>query len=146
MVEPDELAPRRHRRVSSLEIGPHELPHSLDAPALARLHLRTHVAELLPDPVFHDVLIMTNELVTNAILYGAPPVTLAVRLDPPGVMVTVVDRGPTMPPTTPPVRPAPDKAAGRGLLIVSELASEWSVTRQPGAGKAVWFRVALSGF
>jgi anti-sigma regulatory factor (Ser/Thr protein kinase) len=140
MLEPDDLAQRRQRRASSLEIAPQELPYSLDAPALARLHLRTHVAELLPDPIFHDVLIMTNELVTNAILHGAPPVILAVRIDPPAVTVTVIDHGPTMPPTTP-VRPAPDKASGRGLLIVNELASEWHVTPQPGAGKAVWFQV-----
>jgi len=41
------------------------------------------------------------------------------------------------------VRPALDLESGRGLTIVSMLASRWGVERD-GDGKSIWFELATS--
>jgi anti-sigma regulatory factor (Ser/Thr protein kinase) len=119
------------------------LPASLDAPALARLHLKQFRAELTP-PVFDDALILTSELVTNAVLHGKPDITLSITLHIPNLTVAVSDGSSRLPPTTTefPLRAAPH---GRGLAIVDSIATRWGVTRHvPGPGKDVWFLLEVS--
>jgi anti-sigma regulatory factor (Ser/Thr protein kinase) len=48
-----------------------------------------------------DALILTSELVTNAIRHGRPAVTLAVHLEPSALTVVVTDTGPELPPLVP---------------------------------------------
>ena len=90
-----------------------------------------------------DALILTSELVTNAIRHGRPAVTLAIQLEPSALTVVVTDTGPERPPLVPST-PHPDSPIGRGLVIVDALATRWGVTPQPGSpGKAVWFVLDL---
>ena len=60
-----------------------------------------------------DALILTSELVTNAIRHGRPAVTLAVQLEPSALTVVVTDTGPERPPLVPrtPHRTAPPDEA-----------------------------------
>jgi anti-sigma regulatory factor (Ser/Thr protein kinase) len=81
--------------------------------------------------------LMTSEVVTNALRHGQGDVRLAVGADHALVRVEVGDDAPT--------RPVPrsadtDAESGRGLLIVDALASDWGVL-QAAPGKTVWFEV-----
>lgn len=116
------------------------LPPSLEAPALARRHLRTLAeAALLSAETIDDALLMTSELVTNAVQHGAPAVTLSVRVDGGVITVVVTDNGAALPGPQPSVPPV-DSPHGRGLHIVSTLATRWGVHPVPaGRGKSVWF-------
>jgi anti-sigma regulatory factor (Ser/Thr protein kinase) len=120
-----------------------DLPASLDAPALARLHLRQFRPQLAP-AVLDDALILTSELVTNAVLHGKPEISLSVRIEMPNLIIAVSDESSMMPPEKPelPLLAAPH---GRGLAIVDTLAAEWGISRHtPGPGKDVWFLLPLN--
>jgi serine/threonine-protein kinase RsbW len=89
--------------------------------------------------------LLTSELVTNAVLYTAGTIELAVhRLDD-AVKVSVGDSSAMAPE---PHRPGPQDASGRGLGLVEALSEAWGVDPPPGgdredAGKAVWFTLRV---
>ncbi|HEY6623004.1 MAG TPA: ATP-binding protein [Acidimicrobiales bacterium] len=83
------------------------------------------------------VVLLADEVVTNAIVHGRGPIDIAVEADDERVKVMVRDRS-EIPPL--PQRAARYAEGGRGLSIVEAVASRWGVV---GAhpGKAVWFEV-----
>jgi len=85
-----------------------------------------------------DVQLVVTELVTNALLHGAPPVTLRIQSRGHGARVEVHDHGPR-PPLR--IRDAGDAMTGRGLALVAALSSAWGA-EQNGAGKVVWAEVS----
>jgi anti-sigma regulatory factor (Ser/Thr protein kinase) len=85
------------------------------------------------------VLVLTSELVTNAIRHGVGPVSLQVVWDTSGVRVDVYDDSPQRPVLRGIDQDAPN---GRGLLLVDALSDSWGVEPR-GAGKAVWFTCAV---
>jgi anti-sigma regulatory factor (Ser/Thr protein kinase) len=114
------------------------LPADATAPAAARTYLTEHAAWLSADRL-DDALLLVTELVTNAIRHGEPDITLRLRAHPPGVGVSVQDRGPSMPHLS---DPAANEPGGRGLIIVDAVAQQWGVTpAQPPPGKTVWFEL-----
>lgn len=86
------------------------------------------------------VVLLANELVTNAILHTSSQVSLEVDLAEDRIRVAVRDDSPQ-----PPVRRrAPTQStSGRGLDLVQALATAWGVEWVPDDGKAVWFEVRL---
>jgi anti-sigma regulatory factor (Ser/Thr protein kinase) len=85
-----------------------------------------------------DVVQCTSELVTNALLHGAPPILLEVAVDRRRVRVAVHDAG-----TGTVVRREPlsdDTLSGRGLGIVQALASRWG-TERTTQGNVAWFEM-----
>lgn len=86
-------------------------------------------------PSLDTVLVLTSELVTNAVLHGVGPVQLRLTLSADAVRVEVQDES-----AQHPVRRNPDREAphGRGLLLVDALSVDWGV-EPAGAGKTVWF-------
>jgi anti-sigma regulatory factor (Ser/Thr protein kinase) len=102
------------------------------------------------DALVDDAVLLTSELVTNAVLHAGTPVQVTCRLlgDELGeaVEIAVLDRRPAqlrpdLPHTT---AEAAERTNGRGLQLPSELASTWGVTYARSA-KAVWFRMDLTG-
>lgn len=81
--------------------------------------------------------VLTDELVANAVLHGLPPIELAIHQDHRWVSVSVSDAGPGLPTLRPARRSAEH---GRGLVIVDVLADQWGVEALP-TGKRVWFRM-----
>ena len=105
--------------------------------------LRRWLASLLPErPERDDVLIVANELASNAIQHTASGrgslFAVEVIRYPSVVQVTVADRGG---PAEPHVIEDPDGERGRGLLLVRELSVRTGVAggRQ---GRLVWAQVA----
>lgn len=99
---------------------------------------RTLIAQRLihlPDESLDVVILLTSELVTNAVLHGAGPVAVHMSWGDWGVLVEVEDQSPEWP-----VPQAMDRDAlnGRGLILVDGLSSDWGVLAV-GTGKKVWF-------
>ena len=102
------------------------------------------------DALVDDAVLLTSELVTNAVLHAGTPVQVTCRLlgdlSDGAVEIAVLDRRPAQ---IRPDRPhtaaeAAERTNGRGLQLPSELASAWGVT-YARAAKAVWFRLDFAG-
>ena len=92
----------------------------------------------LPDTEGRAVL-LTSEVMTNAVRHASGPVELVILAEGGTLEVGVRDDHPA----DPVVGNSPREAeAGRGMLLVSSLASRWGVRRSDGrAGKVVWFQI-----
>lgn len=116
----------------------------LDAAGAARRFVDDNRDHLDAD-VIANAQLLVSEIVTNAVLHGAGEITLQLRLDPPGIGVSVTDTGEQMP-VVPTVPPPSDRGSGRGLLVVDSVADRWGVTPIPWPrGKTVWFDVRPDG-
>jgi anti-sigma regulatory factor (Ser/Thr protein kinase) len=85
-----------------------------------------------------DIVLMVDELIANAVVHGQGRVTLLLRMDGPQIVAEVSDENPVAPK---PPRPPTDmdwSEAGRGLLLVDALSTEFG-TRHEESGKTVWF-------
>jgi GAF domain-containing protein/anti-sigma regulatory factor (Ser/Thr protein kinase) len=93
-----------------------------------------------------DAVLLTSELVTNAVVHAGTQVHVTCKLAASAVEVVVRDSHPAR------MVPGPaqdenipaERTGGRGLLLPSALASAWGVSYGADA-KAVWFRMGLSG-
>ena len=96
-----------------------------------------------PDRLVDDAVLLTSELVTNAVVHAGTVLDVTCRLLSCELEVAVRDRHPAR--MLPDVPPAAGTSAerGRGLLLPSALASSWGVTYARTA-KAVWFRMSLA--
>ncbi len=93
------------------------------------------------DDLVSDAVLLTSELVTNAVVHAGTAVRVACRLHGADVEVSVLDRHPArMIPD--PQSGSADRTSGRGLLLPTALSSSWGVTYAAG-GKLVWFRLGL---
>lgn len=79
-----------------------------------------------------------SEVVTNALVHGAPPFRLRVEIGPRRMRTAVADGS-----DREPVETEADDAAtrGRGLAIVAQIADRWGWDRRPEGGKFVWFEL-----
>jgi anti-sigma regulatory factor (Ser/Thr protein kinase) len=109
----------------------------LDAAARARQHVRAALLAWHLDELLDPVLLLTSELVSNALLHAGTPLTVAVRPDGPGVRVEVRDGSPVKPA---PRRHSTTATTGRGVQLLESLADDWG-SSCAGEGKLVWFRV-----
>jgi anti-sigma regulatory factor (Ser/Thr protein kinase) len=122
-------------------------PRSLDLPPVAS---STRAARHFVDAALADwglqalrdtVLLLTSEVVTNSILHARSAVRLEISHDARGVAVEVSDGSPRRPIQR---RQSDDATTGRGVDLLDQLASEWTV-HVGGAGKTLRFTVAASG-
>jgi anti-sigma regulatory factor (Ser/Thr protein kinase) len=101
---------------------------------------RGFVAEVLSQ-IDHDTrdvaLLLTSELVTNAILHARTPVQVGVLVDNDQVLICVGDRMEASAELVPSGR-SRTRHGGRGLALVADLASMWGTQGYVG-GKTVWF-------
>jgi GAF domain-containing protein/anti-sigma regulatory factor (Ser/Thr protein kinase) len=92
-----------------------------------------------------DAVLLTSELVTNAVVHAGTPVQVTCRLAHGAVEVVVLDHHPVQLIPDPHGAPvAAERTSGRGLMLPAELASSWGVTYARTA-KAVWFRLGITG-
>lgn len=82
--------------------------------------------------------LLTSELVTNAVLHaGGETMRISVDWSPPTFRVEVFDESPAAPKKQ---HYGAEAATGRGLALISELATAWGTIPRSG-GKSVWFEV-----
>lgn len=87
-------------------------------------------------------MLITSELVTNAVRHAGTELTVRVRAAASEVRIEVTDGATEREPHL----AAPDAGAtgGVGLAIVEKLADAWGVEQHPD-GKAVWVSLATAG-
>ncbi|MGC1212582.1 MAG: ATP-binding protein [Micromonospora sp.] len=119
------------------------VPHHATGARLARHRLADELAEVVPPALLADLVAVLAELVGNAVRHADPlpggVVRVAWRLTPTArgqsVQIRVTDGGSGSGPLM--RASSPDAIDGRGLHIVSGLASRWGVERD-GLGQSVW--------
>jgi serine phosphatase RsbU (regulator of sigma subunit)/anti-sigma regulatory factor (Ser/Thr protein kinase) len=119
--------PEDHRVCIKLEP---ELQSVRQARALIRDPLKRWGLEDLID----NSELLVSELVTNAIRYANGEIMLRLILEPDSLTVEVHDSSPALPRV---LQADKDAENGRGLHVVSLMASKWGVRRTAG-GKVVW--------
>lgn len=112
------------------------------APGEARRFVRA-TANVFDDDRLHDLLVLTSELVTNAVLHARTPVEVGVTVTEDAVLICVADGAKG----TPQDREQSDgHESGRGIMLVKVIADEWGVLpHETREGKAVWFLLRRSG-
>ncbi|MCP2263323.1 SpoIIE family protein phosphatase [Promicromonospora thailandica] len=110
----------------------------------------------VPMPLRRTVMLLTSEVLTNAVDHGQAPFTATVEVDADRLRVGVRDSSTVQPELR---DPAVTEFGGRGVQFLERLASRWGVDRhgeaaaadRPGGsrarrrtGKTVWFELDLS--
>lgn len=128
----------RFSRATAHQVDLDPIPSSA---SVARSFVRATFAGVDEDS--QDVaLLLTSELVTNAILHARTRVQLGVLLDDGKALICVADRLSDGPVLTP-LGQSEDRSGGRGLALVSDLAEGWGTTAYTG-GKTVWFLLRVA--
>jgi len=114
------------------------LPAEPASPRAARAFVRELLrAAETPDDTIETVLLLTSELVTNALLHARSPMRLSLEVGDGFVRVEAEDENEVQPS----VRPyAVDAPTGRGLALVDAVAERWGCATKL-KGKSVWFEV-----
>lgn len=123
------------------------IAESLDDLAPARLWV-DDVLETCGVPLDQrrTLMLLTSEILTNALDHGAAPFTATVEVDEDRVRIGVRDSSPARPELR---DPAPNDFGGRGVQFLERLASRWGVDAHPERvakgsrrrGKTVWFEM-----
>jgi anti-sigma regulatory factor (Ser/Thr protein kinase) len=120
------------------------LAASPSAPRRARAHVREALAGALSGEALDDAVLLTSELVTNAVVHAGLTAADVIGVDVGAagerLRVSVSDPGPCFAPE-PPARP-PRAPGGRGLYLLALLADRWGVRAGPPC--VVWFEVGRS--
>ncbi|MEU8619103.1 SpoIIE family protein phosphatase [Streptomyces sp. NPDC048623] len=124
----------RTRRLPADELAEWPVPAELLSVGAARRQMRARLREwdLAVDPYTAELVV--GELLTNAVRYGASPITLRLIRGETSLICEVDDASPT----APHLRHARSvDEGGRGLYICASLAESWGV-RYREDGKTVW--------
>jgi anti-sigma regulatory factor (Ser/Thr protein kinase) len=110
------------------------------APSQAREEVRRAIVALgLSGDLAEDIVLVTSELVTNAVEHGGGQCRFEVECSDGVLTVRVYDPSSDRPVPRAPKDPTP---RGRGLWLVDRLASAWGSEESAG-GKCVWARFIL---
>ncbi len=103
---------------------------------------RTYVRSFLhdcPDDLVSSAVLLTSELVTNAIIHAHTAFQLELTSPDANVLIAITDDTQNLP--TLESHDSLDEH-GRGIPLVASLADEWGV-EEMHPGKTIWFRLAL---
>ncbi|MFC7218656.1 SpoIIE family protein phosphatase [Streptomyces polyrhachis] len=113
--------------------------------AAARAFVRDTLQGWGSGEITDDAVVLTSELVTNAVVHAGTSVDVGVVQNETGVRVQVSDRYPEreLPlDTAEHVPSSPEREGGRGLMLCAALASRWGV-EYTSTSKQVWFQLDL---
>lgn len=105
--------------------------------AEARRFVQSHAPEL-PEDVADALLLLTSELVTNAVLHARTPLEIGITVAEDAVVVTVHD----LDLVRPEQQPYGKREGGWGLGLVQALAEDSALVADPAGGKTAWFRLS----
>lgn len=114
----------------------HELPSRHASVSMARILVRSALSGF-PEQTVETALLLTSELVTNAVRRSDPCIRLRIEAVDGRVLVAVVDFSKEPPQLR---EPPPDADGGRGLQLVDALSASWGWVPDD-AGKQVWFEL-----
>ncbi|HZB29571.1 MAG TPA: ATP-binding SpoIIE family protein phosphatase [Streptosporangiaceae bacterium] len=119
-------------------------PANLAAASAARRFVRDALHGWGAGEAVDDAVLLTSELVTNAVVHAGTSVEVICQLAGSAIQVDVVDGAPArkLPATDQTMVGDWMRTNGRGLLLPSELAGIWGVTYGTET-KTVWFRLEL---
>lgn len=103
----------------------------------ARRFVLEHAPDL-PDDVEDTLVLLTSELVTNAVLHARTPLELGITVAEESVLVTVRD----LDLARREQQPYAGREGGWGLGLVRSLAQDSALVAHPDGGKTAWFRLA----
>lgn len=106
----------------------------------ARRFVLSH-APGLPADTEDALLLLTSELVTNAVLHARTPLDIAITVTEESLVVSVHD----LDLARPEQRPYQAREGGWGLGLVRSLAEDSAMHPDPAGGKTTWFRLSRSG-
>ena len=110
----------------------------VESTPVARHWIAAHLRDL-PAEVTGCAALLTSELVTNAVLHAATPMSITLHTLPDRIRIDVADGNPAFPSVK---DYGKDAATGRGLTLFNTLASNWGVQAVDG-GKIVWFELPV---
>jgi anti-sigma regulatory factor (Ser/Thr protein kinase) len=110
----------------------------VESTPVARHWVVAHLRDL-PAEVTGCAALLTSELVTNAVLHAATPMSITLHTLPDRIRIDVADGNPALPSIK---EYGTDAATGRGLTLFNTLASNWGVQAVDG-GKIVWFELRV---
>ncbi|WP_103508400.1 SpoIIE family protein phosphatase [Streptomyces sp. SM13] len=126
--------------VSEHRVATWDLEQDRATPGTARVLVRDRLQGWgLDEDTVDATELIVSELVTNAVRYGTPPLRLRLLLD--STLTCEVHDGSTAAPHLRHARTVDE--GGRGLFIVSRLASHWGARHGPD-GKVLWTEQELS--
>jgi anti-anti-sigma factor len=142
-LSPDPAAsPRSKEFVERVEV---QFPRDAGSPARARAEVRETLGDTLDDAQLANVVLLTSELITNAVVHPESPeeepIVMRVTSYEDGVRVEVEDPGQGFDPAAPVVRAAD---GGRGLFLVDACAASWGARHEQterGPRFRVWFEL-----
>jgi anti-sigma regulatory factor (Ser/Thr protein kinase) len=102
----------------------------------ARRFVSAHAPELPPETE-DAMLLLTSELVTNAVLHARTPLEIGLTVTDASVVVTVHDLDLALPQQDPYLH----REGGWGLGLVAALAQSAALSPDPDGGKTAWFRL-----
>ncbi|HSC02768.1 MAG TPA: ATP-binding protein [Solirubrobacteraceae bacterium] len=105
-------------------------------PGIARRRLVERFAPELDTDRLQDAMLLTSELVTNALIHGRGRIEVSALLDESRLTVDVTDQGDGF--ERVPRERGLDTVGGHGLYIVDALASRWGIHR---GSSHVWFEL-----
>ena len=106
----------------------------------ARRFVLEHAPDLPPDTQ-DSLVLLTSELVTNAVLHARTEIELGITIGDDSIVVTVHDLDLARPEQD----PYSSREGGWGLGLVSALADRSAMHTDPEGGKVAWFRLARRG-
>lgn len=104
----------------------------------ARRFVREH-APPLTESTRGTLVLLTSELVTNAVIHARTTLQVCISVSPRFVLVTVFDLDLGL------AEQPGDRNGGRGLGIVAALADGYDLVRHVEGGKTAWFRLRRDG-
>ena len=104
-------------------------------------HMVADALGALPEGVRDAAVLLTGEILTNAVVHGGGWFLLQVEASPVLIRVEVADAAGGRPTV---LHPSSDREHGRGMAIVDAMASAWGA-EQRGSHKVVWFELAVDG-
>ncbi|GAA4379897.1 hypothetical protein GCM10023146_39650 [Nocardioides caricicola] len=117
-----------------------DLPHELSSVSRAREFVRERSAEWGIDEPLDDALLVVSELAANALTHAGSSYRVRLSATAEALRIEVDDDGAG----TPEPQPLSETDEhGRGLYLVSALASSWGMGAAEGGGKRVWAELAL---
>lgn len=116
------------------------------APAAAREFIRAHLTDV-DDDLVHSAVLLTSEIVTNALLHAGTVMELGIGRTGDEIMVTLADGKDTVPRL--PRRALTTEElleTSRGMAVIVALAADFGWLLLPDrSGKVVWFTLRING-